>query len=53
MNHAGHEFGDLDVDTDSDVVLEYCLLKGNGQHGREQYSVSACDSLSYHILTFC
>jgi hypothetical protein len=43
MNHAGHEFGDLDVDTDSNVVLEHCLLKGNGEHGREQYSVSFCN----------
>jgi hypothetical protein len=39
MNHSGYEFGDLDVDSGSQVVADHCYLKGNGQHGQQQYRV--------------
>jgi hypothetical protein len=53
MNHAGFEFGDVDVDSDSEAVLEHCELVGNGEHGREQYRVLAVQQRASLTLRHC
>jgi len=53
MNHAGFEFGDVDVDTSSEVVLDECECRGNGEHGREQYRVLAVQDQSKLTLRAC
>ena len=53
MNHAGFEFGDVDVDTSSEAVLDHCEIKGNGEHGREQYRVLAVQQQAKLTLRNC
>jgi len=53
MNHAGFEFGDVDVDTNSEARLVRCRLVGNGEHGREQYRVLAVQQGARLHLSEC
>jgi len=52
MNHSGYEFGDLDVDSGSEVVCDHCVFQGNGEHGQQQYRVVAVQAATL-TLRYC